>query len=81
MKISYQPVGVCSQLIEIDVNDGIINEVKYTGGCHGNLLAIGKLVQGMKVTDAIEKLDGIKCGNKQTSCTDQLAQALKTTLE
>ena len=78
MKISYQPVGVCSQLIEIDVNDGIINEVKYTGGCHGNLLAIGKLVQGMKVTDAIEKLDGIKCGNKQTSCTDQLAQALKT---
>jgi len=78
MKMAYQPVGTCSQLIEIDTDDGIINDVRYTGGCHGNLLAIGKLVQGMKISDAIEKLDGIKCGNKRTSCADQLAQALKT---
>ena len=76
--IVYRTRGTCSQLIEIEVDDGIINNVEYTGGCHGNLLAIGKLVKGMKVTDAIEKLDGIRCGNKQTSCADQLAQALKT---
>jgi len=78
MKVVYQPVGTCSQLIEIDVKDGIIREAKYTGGCPGNLLAIGELVKGMTVTDTIEKLDGIKCGNKPTSCADQLAQALKT---
>jgi len=78
MKMVYQPVGTCSQLIEIDVNDGIINEVKFTAGCPGNLIAIGELVKGMTITDTIEKLDGIKCGNKPTSCADQLAQALKT---
>jgi len=78
MKISYKPKGTCSSKIEIDAEDGIINDVKYTGGCPGNLLAIGILVKGMKIDEAIEKLDGIKCGNKKTSCADQLAQALKT---
>jgi len=67
-------------MIELDVEDGIINEVSFLGGCPGNLLAIGILVKGMKVTDAIAKLEGIKCGNKKTSCADQLAQALKQTL-
>ena len=76
--IIYKPKGTCSQLIEIKVEDGIIHEAKYTGGCPGNLLAIGVLVKGMKVTEAIEKLEGIKCGNKKTSCGDQLAQALKS---
>ena len=75
--IVYKPKGTCSQLIEIKVEDGMIHEVKYTGGCPGNLLAIGELVKGMKVTEAIERLEGIKCGNKQTSCADQLAKALK----
>ena len=75
--IVYKPKGTCSQLIEIKVEDGIIHEVKFTNGCPGNLLAIGELVKGMKVSDAIERLDGIKCGNKKTSCGDQLAQALK----
>jgi len=79
MKITYKPQGTCSSLIEIDVEDGIINEVIYTGGCPGNLLAIGELVRGMKVSEAIEKLEGIRCGHKKTSCADQLAQALKTT--
>jgi len=73
----YKPKGTCSQLIEIKTEDGVINEVRYTGGCPGNLLAIGELVKGMKVTEAIERLDGIRCGKKQTSCADQLAQALK----
>jgi len=77
-KITYKPVGTCSQLIEIEVENDMINKVKYTGGCPGNLLAIGVLVKGMKITEAIEKLEGIKCGNKKTSCADQLAQALKT---
>jgi len=77
MKLTHKPKGTCSELIEIDVEDGLINEVSYHGGCPGNLLAIGQLVKGMKVSEAIEKLDGIRCGNKKTSCADQLAQALK----
>jgi len=80
MKIQHKPKGTCSQLIEIDVEDGVINEVVYHGGCPGNLLAIGELVKGMKVSEAINRLDGIRCGNKRTSCADQLAQALKKTL-
>jgi len=79
MNYIYKPQGTCSNLIEIDVEDGIINKAVFRNGCPGNLLAIGELVKGMKVTDAIAKLDGIKCGNKKTSCADQLAQALKTT--
>ena len=78
--ITYTPKGTCSQLIEISVDDGIIEKVKFTAGCPGNLLAIGELTKGMKITEAIERLDGIKCGNKKTSCGDQLAQALKTLL-
>jgi len=77
MKTTYKTKGTCSQSIDIDVEDGIINQVIYHGGCPGNLLAIGKLVKGMEVSEAIEKLDGIRCGNKKTSCADQLAQALK----
>ena len=80
MRLTYKTKGTCSQMIELDVEDGIINEVSFLGGCPGNLLAIGILVKGMKVTDAIAKLEGIKCGNKKTSCADQLAQALKQTL-
>ena len=76
--ITYRPKGTCSQLIDIDVDDGVIKKVEYTGGCPGNLLAIGVLVKDMPVNEAIKKLDGIKCGNKKTSCADQLAQALKT---
>ena len=77
MKLSYKTKGTCSQMINLDVEDKVINEVEFLGGCPGNLLAIGILVKGMKVTDAIAKLEGIKCGNKKTSCADQLAQALK----
>jgi len=76
--ITYRPKGTCSQLINIGVDDGIIVNTEFIGGCPGNLLAISELIKGMKVNEAIEKLDGIKCGNKKTSCADQLAQALKT---
>ena len=78
MKTVYKPKGTCSQLIEIDVEDGIIKDVQFTAGCPGNLLAISELVKGMKASEAIERLEGIRCGNKKTSCADQLAQALKT---
>ena len=77
MKISYTPKGVCSRQINIEVEDGIVQNVEYIGGCNGNLKGIGSLVKGMKVEDVIEKLENIECGYKNTSCPDQLAKALK----
>ncbi|MCL2425343.1 MAG: TIGR03905 family TSCPD domain-containing protein [Oscillospiraceae bacterium] len=78
MKTVYEAKGTCSQFIEIETDDGVIKNVRFAGGCPGNLLAIGELVKNMTVDDAIKRLDGIKCGDKRTSCGDQLAQALKT---
>ena len=66
--------------MEFDVEDGVIKDFQVIGGCNGNLQGICSLVRGMKVDDVIARLDGIKCGNKQTSCPDQLAQALKQTI-
>ncbi|MCM1226513.1 MAG: TIGR03905 family TSCPD domain-containing protein [Clostridium sp.] len=80
MTITYTPKGVCSKQIIIEIEDDIIKSVKYIGGCNGNLQGIGALVKGMKVEDVIAKLDGIKCGMKNTSCPDQLANALKENL-
>ncbi|MCQ2455671.1 MAG: TIGR03905 family TSCPD domain-containing protein [Clostridia bacterium] len=77
MKYTYTTRGVCSRTIEIEVADGILIDVKYIGGCNGNLKGIGELVKGMKIEDVITKLEGIRCGFKDTSCPDQLAQALK----
>lgn len=74
----YQTKGTCSSAIDIEVKDGIIESVKFTGGCNGNLQGISSLVKGMKVEDAISKLKGIKCGFKSTSCPDQLACALES---
>lgn len=74
----YKPKGVCSREIHIEVSDeGVVENVKFVGGCAGNAVGIAHLVQGMKVQDVIEKLEGVSCGRKQTSCPDQLAQALK----
>lgn len=73
----YIPKGVCSQAIDIEVDNDIITSVRFTGGCNGNLKGISSLVKGMKVSDAIERLSGITCGMKSTSCPDQLAVALK----
>jgi len=80
MKSVYKPKGTCSQQITIEVENGIIEDVQFAGGCPGNLLAISKLVKGKKVDETIEQLEGIRCGHKQTSCADQLAQALKAVL-
>ncbi len=74
---TYRPRGVCSQNIQFDVaEDGTIHDVSFMGGCNGNLQGIGALVEGMELEEAIRRLSGIKCGWKETSCPDQLAQAL-----
>ena len=77
MTIDYRTRGVCSTRMVIDVENDTIQSVKIFNGCDGNLQGISRLVEGMKVTDAISKLEGIRCGGKSTSCPDQLAQALK----
>jgi uncharacterized protein (TIGR03905 family) len=76
--ITFQTSGTCSRQIDIDIDDeGRIQNVSFIGGCNGNLQGIGQLVKGMKVEDVMSKLEGIRCGYKNTSCPDQLAQALK----
>lgn len=77
MRLEYRPRGVCSQRIEIDVEDGRIQNVQFTGGCSGNLQGISRLIKGMTVEEVINRVEGIRCGFKPTSCPDQLAQALK----
>lgn len=75
--IQYRPKGVCSSYMEIDVDNGVIQNCRVKGGCSGNLQGISALVRGMRVQDAIQRMEGIRCGFKSTSCPDQLAQALK----
>ena len=77
MTYSYNTKGVCSSTIIFDVEDGIVSSIEFRGGCNGNLKGIAALCEGMKLDDIIERLEGIRCGFKSTSCPDQLAQALK----
>lgn len=72
----YKPQGVCCQLMQIAVNEGLVEDVQFMGGCHGNLQGIGKLVKGMRIDEVITRLQDIKCGAKPTSCPDQLTKAL-----
>lgn len=74
---TYTPRGVCSRRIDIETDNGIVENVQFTGGCDGNLKAISKLIKGMKVEDVVNILEGNTCGPRSTSCADQLAQALK----
>ncbi len=76
--MEYKPVGVCSQLIRVDVEDNVIKNAEFVGGCSGNTQGVARLVQGMQVDEAISRLEGIKCGFKSTSCPDQLARALES---
>lgn len=76
----YIPKGVCSQAIDIELDGEIVTKVQFTGGCHGNLQGIARLVEGMNANDAIAKIRGIRCGFKSTSCPDQLANALEAAL-
>lgn len=78
MEISYTTQGTCSTRIEVEVEDGIVKNVRYTGGCNGNLQGISALVKGMPVEEVLARLEGIRCGNKITSCPDQLCKALRS---
>lgn len=75
--MDYRPQGVCSQLIQFELDGDVVKNVQFLGGCSGNLQGISSLVNGMKVDDVIARLEGIKCGFKNTSCPDQFAKALK----
>ena len=76
----YKTRGTCSQLIEFDIRDGKVHDVRFMGGCNGNLKGIGSLVEGMEVPEVIRRLEGTTCGMKNTSCPDQLATALRTAI-
>ena len=80
-KLTYYPQGVCSMMIEIELDGDVISDVIFTGGCNGNLTGISKLIKGMKAQDVIDKLEGTKCGFKDTSCPDQLSKALRAAME
>ena len=77
----YKPTGVCSKEINIELDGDVIKSVKFTGGCSGNTQAFAALVAGRKVSDAISRLEGIRCGIRETSCPDQLAKALKQAIQ
>ena len=74
MEISYKTKGVCSRSILVNVEDGIVKKVKFVGGCSGNTQGVATLVEGMKVNDVIEKLQGIKCGFTDTSSPAQMGE-------
>ncbi|MBR3201098.1 MAG: TIGR03905 family TSCPD domain-containing protein [Mogibacterium sp.] len=74
---TFYPEGVCSMMIEIELDGDTIKDVVFTGGCNGNLSGISKLIKGMKAEEVIEKLEGTRCGFKDTSCPDQLSKALR----
>ena len=75
--INYKTQGVCSRQINLVVEDGVITEAAFVGGCHGNTQGVAALVQGMKIEEAIARLEGIDCRGRGTSCPDQLAKALR----
>lgn len=81
MSYVYKTKGTCSSQIEVELEGNIVRNVKFTGGCHGNLQAIPKLVEGMTVEEVERRISGIRCGMKNTSCGDQLAKACRAAYE
>ena len=77
----YRPQGLCSQLINVELDGDVIKSVEFVGGCAGNTMGISQLVKGMNVDEAIRRMEGITCGFKPTSCPDQLAKALRLAKE
>ncbi len=75
--MNYKTKGTCSQAIDFDIEDGKVYNVRFYGGCNGNLKGIGSLVEGMEIAEVVKRLEGTTCGFKDTSCPDQLAKALK----
>jgi len=82
MTYTFKPKGVCSQEMRVEIDEqGVIQELQVLGGCHGNLQGIAALVRGMNAKEVAERLQGIRCGFKNTSCPDQLARNLQKVLE
>ena len=82
MTYTFQPRGVCSRAMSVEVDDqGVIRDLQVVGGCNGNLAGISSIVEGMDAEEIIDRFDGIRCGFKQTSCPDQFAEALREALE
>ena len=81
MHFTYKTKGTCSQFISLDINDGVVSNVQFLGGCDGNLKAIPALVDGWTAEDIASRLKGIQCGMKPTSCGDQLARAVEAARE
>lgn len=75
--MEYRTKGVCSRMIKLELDGDTIRSIEFVGGCSGNTQGVARLVEGMKVDDAIARIEGIKCGPRPTSCPDQLAQALR----
>ena len=80
-KFTFYPQGVCSMMIDIELDGETIKDVIFTGGCNGNLSGISKLIKGMNAREVIEKLEGTRCGVNETSCPDQLSKALRQALD
>lgn len=81
MHYEYKTKGTCSQKILFDIEDGMVHNVEFISGCNGNLQGIGRLVEGMDVQEVIDRISGIRCGMKPSSCPDQLATALRKAME
>ena len=77
VKRTFAPKGVCSKRIDFDLDEGLVRNIRFEGGCDGNLQGVARLAEGRRVSEVVELLSGIKCGQKSTSCPDQLARALK----
>ncbi|MCI8815921.1 MAG: TIGR03905 family TSCPD domain-containing protein [Angelakisella sp.] len=80
MEIKFKPKGVCSQAIRLELTDGVVHNVRFTGGCPGNAQGVARLTEGMEAKEVVARLRGIRCGFKPTSCPDQLASALEQVL-
>lgn len=81
MHYTYQTEQTCSEQIDFDIIDGKLHNVSFLGGCHGNLQGVSRLVEGMDVSQVIDRLEGIRCGWKDTSCPDQLCRAIRQALD
>ena len=77
MHYTYKTSGTCSSMIDFDIIDGKLHNIVFTNGCNGNLKAIGRLLEGMPVEFALDRLTGIQCGASSTSCGDQLSRAIR----
>ncbi len=81
MEYTFIPKGVCSRKISFEINDGIVSNVRFAGGCAGNTQGLAALIEGMKAEDVVARLSGIRCGFKRTSCPDQMAEAIREAIK